>query len=263
MSRLVLALPFTVIAEPDTLRLIAGEDLRYTFRQRDIDRWGAALVEALRAPRARVEALARVEPSVREAASALLARLIEERVVVVDAPAPPAATYRVSVEGAGPLAGVIRAALPSPPREGPALAVLAQDTMDYAAALAFGRAARARGDAWLWVSEGPLARGFVGPIHLPDGGPCFGCVLASFRRLSPAPALLDALLAHGERGGAMVPAALDPAARAILASLTALKIDRGPRAHAAAFALHVLEVASLEVSAHPLWVDPDCAEHEA
>ena len=199
MSRLVLALPFTVIAEPDTLRLIAGEDLRYTFRQRDIDRWGAALVEALRAPRAQEEALARVEASAREAARALLARLVEERVVVKDAPAPPAAAYAVSVEGAPALCAAIRDALPSAPPEGPALAVLAQDTLDYAGALASGRAARARGDAWLWVSEGPLARGFVGPVLLPDGGPCFGCVLASFRRLSPAPELLDALLAHGAR----------------------------------------------------------------
>lgn len=260
-GRLTLAVPFTVIPEPGCVRLIGGEDLRYTLRGPEVEQWLPPLVDALAAGAARAEALARVPPAHRGSAEALLARLADERVLVVAAARPSPAPYRAAVRGEGPLADALRVqSPPAPASAAPELLVLAQETMDLGAALAFDREARGSAAAWMWVTTGPVARAFVSPVFLADGGPCLGCLVTAFRRLSPAPELYDALLAHGARGGAFAPAPAAAEATLALAALAAWKARAlaEPDAPAAIFELHVLELASFTVSAHPLAIDPDC-----
>src|SRR5262249_50859772 len=149
------------------------------------------------------EALAPLAEADRAGARGLLERLAAER-VLVEATALDAhrrQAMALEVEGRGPLVELLRASFDSPSlREGSlrtnGLWVLAQDRLDPEEALGWNRRARASGRPFLWVTHGPLARGFVSPLFLHDAGPCLACLLARFRALSPAPELHDALLDH-------------------------------------------------------------------
>jgi bacteriocin biosynthesis cyclodehydratase domain-containing protein len=110
------------------------------------------------------------------------------------------------------------------------------------------------------VSCAALSRGYVSPVFLPDAGPCLECLLRHFRRLSPLPELYDELLGHAQSGGRFTTASFPAPAIAILQHLTLWKVNLLERREpaAAVYHLHVLEVASLEVSGHPVLVDPEC-----
>ncbi|MDQ3299414.1 MAG: TOMM precursor leader peptide-binding protein [Myxococcota bacterium] len=101
----------------------------------------------------------------------------------------------------------------------------------------------------------------VGPLFVPDAGPCAECLLVHFKRLSPVPELYDVLLAHGERGGAIAAVELPEAAIATTAALARWKLGlvAAPVASPALYALHVVSVAELTVSAHAPLVDIECA----
>lgn len=270
-ARLTLALPFTVLTEAGTLRLVAGEDVRFTFRHPRIDRYGPALVAQLREGARKKDALSAIPDEDRPAAAQLLGRLIAERVAIEAPLRVDRASWSFEVVGAEALVHATREALGAvtpargeSTRDDPTLVVLCQDTLDYYRALAYAREVAMRaGDAMLWVSEAPRERGFVSPVFLAGEGPCFGCLLAAFRRLSPAPALYDALIAHGARGDAFEPSGMDDGGRRGLAAIAAMKARDLTRAERAAstFALHVLERATLEVTVHPVAIDVDCAEH--
>lgn len=255
------AMPFTVIAEPGCVRLVGGEELRFTLRAPGIEAWLPPLVAALSAerPPPLAAALDALPAPARPAAERLVARLLAERALVEGDPRPRPAPHRLEIEGDGPVASALRGA-PPPDAGAPLLRVLVQDTLDLAAALAFDRAARGGADAWLWITTGPAARALVSPVFLPDGGPCAGCLLAAFRRLSPAPELHDALRAHAARGGAFARTPPPPEAAAAIAALAGWKARAlaEPDPPAALFALHVLELATFEVSLHPVPLDPDC-----
>jgi bacteriocin biosynthesis cyclodehydratase domain-containing protein len=273
-----LALPFTVIAAPGVVRLVAGEDHRYTLRADGIDRWLPALIDRLDG-RKLDEALAPLAEAERASAGGLLERLASER-VLVEATALDAhrrEALALEVEGRGPLVDRLRSA-PLPPSSicssanGAArsagggdsrLLVLAQDRLDPEEALGWNRRARASGRPSLWVTHGPLARGFVSPLFLPDAGPCLACLLARFRALSPVPELHDVLLDHARAGGAIAPSPFPDHGLAVLASLVLWKrelaaLEAPP---SALYRLHVLEAATLEVSSHPTRRDPSCPEH--
>jgi bacteriocin biosynthesis cyclodehydratase domain-containing protein len=107
-----------------------------------------------------------------------------------------------------------------------------------------------------------MSRGYVSPPFLPGGGPCLRCLLDHFRRLSPMPELYAELLAHSESGGT-IPAPPFPApAAAMLVQLVRWKLEllAEPEPPAALYELHVLDVASLEITAHPVFPDPECAD---
>lgn len=265
--RLRLALPFTVIREPGVVRLVAGEDHRYTLRHEGVDAWLPPLLERLDGG-ADVEALlAATAVERRAAAEALLRRLLGERVLVDDAPrlATPR-RFALSVEGQGGLyervAGARHETQGEPqgePQSEP-LAVLCQDRLDLARALDWHAGCLAAGRAALWATTGPLGRGFVGPLLLPADGPCLACLLARFRGLSPAPALYEALIGHARRGGEVRPAPFPPRGEAILAELLLWKVElaAGELPPSALFRLHVLDAASLATSEHRLGRDPAC-----
>jgi bacteriocin biosynthesis cyclodehydratase domain-containing protein len=259
-----LTLPFTVVPEAGRVHLIAGEDCRYTFTGAGIEDWLPALVAAVDG-RLRVgEILERVPREHRSAAGELLRRLYGERIAADSGAAdllhrPRRAGW--AAFGEGSVFEALRDAAPAaPPDGGEALRILCQDTLDYAAALDFEGRARGRGAPWLWVSTGPQRRAYVGPMMLPDAGPCLGCLLSQFRRLSPSPELYDALLAHGRRGGRFEAGAVPAPAARMLAEIALWKAgalaDGEPPA--AIFRLHVLEIASFEVEAHRVVLDPDC-----
>lgn len=139
---------------------------------------------------------------------------------------------------------------------------LCQDTLDYAAACAFGRERRAAGEPWLWVSTAPLARAYVGPVLLPDAGPCMTCIDRHFLRLSPAPELFEALRSgdlgpDGIRPTPFPAPALDMVAALVRWKAEALATAEVPRG---VFDLHVVEVASFEVTAHRPLLDPTCPD---
>jgi bacteriocin biosynthesis cyclodehydratase domain-containing protein len=255
-----LALPYTVLAGPDTVRLVAGEDFRYTLNGSGIEHWLPAFLAGLQGVEPLGAALARLPEDRRGPARELAARLYGER-VLVDGPAlaaHPTSTYRLAAEGTGAL----RQALEQAAGEGRALAVLCQDRLDYDEALRFNRRCRGGSSPWLWATYGPMNRGYVSPLFLPDAGPCLGCLLGHFRRLSPAPEIYADLIEHARRGLQVRPVDFPAEGVAILRALVLWKASllAHSESPAAAYRLHVLETESMEVSAHRVFVDPECPD---
>jgi bacteriocin biosynthesis cyclodehydratase domain-containing protein len=255
-----LVLPFTVLTERDTVRLVAGEDFRYTLTGEGLDGWLPGWLKQLDGQTPLEEVLGRLPSAHRLAARELVDRLYGERVLIdgtaADAHQP--ACWRPAPEGnadwaAGwPPGAEVAGARPLP--------VLCQDRLDYDEALRFNRRCLETRTPWLWASTGPMSRAYVGPLFLPDAGPCLGCLLYHFRRLSPAPELYDALTDHARAGRPIAPSPFPPPAAAVFRQLVIWKVALAeePVSPAALYRLHVLEVASLEVSAHRVFVEPEC-----
>jgi bacteriocin biosynthesis cyclodehydratase domain-containing protein len=249
-----LAYPFTVLTQPDVVRLVAGEDHRYTLTGAGLDEWLPALLARLTGAAPVGELLAALAAERRGQAQQIIERLYGER-VLVDGPAAAAhraAAYRVVTAGQGALFERLGAAAPA--GGGPRLHVLCQANLDYAAALEANRLARAANE--------PLGRAYVGPLLLPDAGPCFACLLRGFQRLSPAPEIYDALVEHGRRDQPFVEVELPGDALDVLHGLVRWKIAQAEleQPPAALYRLHVLERASMEVSTHQVFVDPECSQ---
>jgi ribosomal protein S12 methylthiotransferase accessory factor len=264
-----LALPFTVLTGRDTVRLVAGEDFRYTLTGPGLDGWLPGWLAGLDGRTPLDEALGRLPEAHRGPARELAGRLYGERVLVdgtaADAHAP--ARWRPAVEGNAAWAAGWRPEPVAARADGEAappaaLPVLCQDRLDYDEALRFNRRCLQTRTPWLWASTGPMSRAYVGPLFLPDAGPCWGCLLSHFRRLSPAPELYDALVDHARSGRPVAPAPFPPPALALLRQLVLWKaaLADEPEAPAALYRLHVVEVATLEVTSHRVFVDPECPE---
>jgi oxazoline/thiazoline synthase len=260
-----LAEGFTVVPDDDAVWLVAGEDVRIALRGDAAPGWLPAVLRGCDGRRTIDEVVALAPAARHGEARALLAELAGERVIVdggaalAHRPAP----VGWQVEGTGALADALRGrrarSRPAEARGGaPAeLRVFAQDTLELGAALAFNLARLAEPAPWLWATIGPAARAFVGPLFLPDAGPCLACLTDHFRLRSPAPALYDALVAHP---GPFAPAAFDAELLAVVAELVAAKLALVARepTPAALFALHVVEVATLEVSSHRVLINAEC-----
>jgi bacteriocin biosynthesis cyclodehydratase domain-containing protein len=253
-----LALPFTILPSPDQVRLLAGEDFRYTLNGPALDTWLPAWLPLFDGRLALEELLARLPEARRDGARRLVERLYGER-VLVDGPAPAAFVPcgpGLLVEGDGVLADSLMTSRTADAR----LTVFCQDRLDYDAALQFNRRRLDEQAPWLWATCGPLSRGYVGPLFLPDAGPCLACLLSSFQRLSPAPELYDDLLRHVRAGGEVQASPASPYFIAVLRELVLWKAELSQQKEAAAalFRLHVVEAATMEVSSHPVFVDPEC-----
>ena len=260
--RLCLALPFTILCGPGRVRLVAGEDFRYTLEAPGLEKWLPGWLPTLDGRRTLAEAVAALPEELRPAARQLVARLYGER-VLIDGPAAAAhrpRRCRLVAEGSGPLRDALTGAAGESDPGAEVVHVLCQDRLDYAEALDFNRRMLAGAAPWFWVTTGPLSRGYVSPAFLPDVGPCLECLLTGFRRLSPAPELYAELADHAARGGAVAPAPFPAPAAALLLDVLRWKVEllaeRDPPA--ALYRLHVLEVAALEVSAHRVFADPEC-----
>jgi len=255
-----LALPFTILAESDTVRLVAGEDLRYTLSAAGIERWLPDLLAALDGRRCVAELLRGVAPDCHAPALQLLERLYGERILVdgLAAERHSAASYPLAVAGTGWLADALRAG--DPGAEAARLHVLCQDRLDYDEVLRFNERCRAGTEPYLWVSSGAMERGYVSPVVWPDAGPCLACLLRQFQRLSPAPEIYDHLIAQARGQRPIAPAPFPPEGLAILKQLVLWKqaLLRQPLALPALYRLQVLENAALEVTAHRVLADPEC-----
>lgn len=254
-----LALPFTVLVSPDQVRLVAGEDFRYTLDGPGLDRWLPGFLAGLDGRRTLGAALEAIPEAHRSAAARIVDRLAGERVLVdgtaLEAHAPLARSIRV--EGSGPLRGGLETGAESPP-----LHVLVQDRLDYDEVLRFNRRCLDGGDPWLWATIGPMGRGYVSPVFLPASGPCLGCLLLHFRRRSPAPEIYDGLIEQGREGKPIQPSTFPGPGVEILRNLILWKAARLAEEvpAAALYRLHVLEADTLEVTSHRVFLDPECAE---
>jgi bacteriocin biosynthesis cyclodehydratase domain-containing protein len=259
-----LALPFTILHEMDVVRLVAGEDFRYTLAAPELGVWLPALLRAMDGRQTVGELIVGLVESQHAAALGLIERLYGER-VLVDGPVSAAhrsGSYRLVVEGTGPVAEALREHTDGSEKEARPLPVLCQDRLDYEAALAFNRHRRSADSPWLWVTHGPMSRGYVSPAFLPDAGLCLACLLGHFRRVSPAPEVYDGLLAHARLGRPVEPVPFPEEAAAILVQLVLWKaaLLSRPDGLPALYRLHVLETETLEVSSHRVFVDPECPE---
>jgi bacteriocin biosynthesis cyclodehydratase domain-containing protein len=257
-----LALPFTVLCGPGRVRLVAGEDFRYTLEAPDLEKWLPQWLPTLDGRRTLADALAALPEESRPAARELAARLYAER-VLIDGPAAAAHGPRrltLVVEGSGPLHDGLTAATAIADPNAEAVHVLCQDRLNYDEALRFNHRMLGGGAPWFWVTCGPLSRGYVSPAFLPDTGPCLECLLTGFRRLSPAPELYAELIDHAARGRAITAAPFPAPAAALLLDVFRWKVELLAESDlpAALYRLHVLEVATLEVSAHRVFADPEC-----
>jgi bacteriocin biosynthesis cyclodehydratase domain-containing protein len=256
------ALPFTVLTGTDTVRLVAGEDCRYTLTAPGLECWLPELLIGLDGRHSVAELLDTLDPDRRAAADQLLERLYGERVLVDAAPRERHVPRQCAlvVEGEGPLADGLRARARSGPTGPDRLLVLCQDRLDYAALLDFNGRCRAGRDLGLWVSTGALQRGYVSPVLVPDAVPCLACLIGHFRRLSPAPELYDHLAEHARQGRPIAPAPFPVEGVVILQQLVLWKWSLLEQAEppAALYRLHVLEVASLEVAGRRVFADPEC-----
>jgi bacteriocin biosynthesis cyclodehydratase domain-containing protein len=255
------------MAECDAVRLVAGEDHRYTLSGAGLEAWLPGLLAGCDGRRPLEELVASLEDAVRPTARELVARLYGER-ILVNGPAELAhepAAYTLMIEGTGPLADRLTglAGAPDVNELGTrSLPVFCQDRLDFAAALEVNQRCLCRGTTWLWATLGPMSRGYVSPPFLPRDGPCWACLLGSFRRLSPAPELYDALIDHGRSGHAIEPVPFPTAGVEILAQLVLWKREQLGRSDppSALYRLHVLELETMEVTSHRVRVDPECPE---
>ncbi len=258
-----LALPCTILTGPDTVRLVAGEDFRYTLSSPGIEHWLPDFFRTLDGTEPLAAAVGRLPEARRGVALQLVGRLYGER-VLVDGPARaahPTRVHRLAVEGNGPLRDELAKATGAG-EEGAALPVLCQDRLDHDEALRFARRCRGAGAPYLWATTGPLSRGYVGPLFLPDAGPCLACLLRHFERLSPAPELYRELIEHARQGRPLTPAPFPRHGVAVLAALVLWKADLLPERDPppALYRLHVLELETMEVGAHRVFADPECSE---
>lgn len=258
-----LAYPFTILKGQDVVRLVAGEDYRYTLSGPGVDGWLADWLVLLDGSKTLEQILAPLPADRQTIAIQVIERLYGERVLVDGSAiqAHAAHTYRIEAEGSGELLNLLSRSVTTEPA-GTALPVLCQDRLDYHAALEFQRNCRNRGSAWLWASTGPMSRGYVSPLFLPDAGPCLGCLLAGFRRLSPAPELYDGLIEHAEKKMPIEPVPFPAEGCGILAQLVLWKAVQAALVEppTALYRLHVLECDTMEVSTHRVLVDPECRE---
>ena len=256
-----LAYPFTILTQPDIVRLVAGEDYRYTLRGADLERWLSDLLARCTGRDTVATLLGALTQEQRRHAQQIIERLYGER-VLVDGPAAAAhigRQYSHAVTGSGALAERLERDV-TPAEAQPRITIMCQDQLDYAAALASGALSRQQGEPFLWASYGALQRGYVSPLFLPDAGPCFACLLRSFQRLSPAPEIYDALLNHGNNSQSFARADFPAQGIDVLHALVRWKLAQAELAapSAALYRLHVLERATFEVSTHHVFVDAEC-----
>lgn len=259
IARPCLALPYTILDSPGVVRMVAGEDHRYTLEAPGLDAWLPGLLAACDGRRPLDDLLGGLDESTRRQARELIGRLYGERVLVdgpIDRAHEPSACALV-VEGGGALVDrLVDVEAAGPGR----LLVFCQDRLDHASALDFNARRLRDGAPWIWATTGPMGRGYVGPVFRPGIGPCWACLLGQFRRLSPAPEFYDALIAHARGGGAIAPAEFPPEGVEVLAQLVLWKRDQLARDEPAPalYRLHVLEVDAMEINAHRVPIDPEC-----
>jgi len=264
-NRVRFAFPFAILTRPNTVRLVAGEEFRYTLRSPSLEQWLPPLLKSFEREVEWRLLLNQLPPERRQQAQEIITRLHGEHVLLEanGEHAPLVSSQSWVVEGSGKLSELLRTAIPAAPANAARAAVLGQDNLDYAAALDFNRRCRRSGaTAWLWISCGPMGRGFVSPIFRPHAGPCLACLLRNFQRLSPAPDIYNDLIEHSRAGGEIPPVPFPAPALALLAALARWKIEISTQTEASVgvYQLHVLETDTMASTMHRVFRDPHCPD---
>ena len=254
-----LSLPTTIIAEDNVVHLICGEDVRYTLRAGPASTQLADVLRRCDGKTPLDELLP--QGAQRQHLEQFIQRLTSERVLIdgLAEDAAMAAEYSPVAEGSGPIVEQLTRGA----TDGPSIHILCQDDLNYSAAYEFNRRhLQAATTPWMWITTGPVSRGYVSPVFLPDAGPCLACLLRQFQRLSPTAHLYDALITHGSDGGSFAASEFNTDAMVVLERIACWKIDqmRLPVPSPAVFQLHVLELATMEVQMHRAFPDPTCPE---
>jgi bacteriocin biosynthesis cyclodehydratase domain-containing protein len=263
--RVRFAFPFAILTKADTVRLVAGEQFRYTLRSTSLEEW---LPQLLRNFEREIEwrpLLEHVPCEHRQRALEIISRLYGERVLLEangepPRPEPPSAWM---VEGHGELSQRLREVIPTVSSSACSAIILCQDSLDYRAALEFNRRCRASSAvAWLWISSGPMSHGFVSPVFRRNAGGCLGCLLRNFQRLSPAPEIYQHLMEHSSAGGELPPVPFPAAGLDVLVALARWKIDSLAQLEPlmGLYRLHVVETMTMECTTHRVFRDPHCPD---
>jgi bacteriocin biosynthesis cyclodehydratase domain-containing protein len=264
-KRIRFAFPFTILTKPDMVRLVAGEDFRYTLRAPALEQWLPPWLGSFEREIEWRTALDALSPDRRPEALEIIRRLYGERVLQEatggHSNAHPSLNW--AVEGSGKLSERLRLAMPTVSGDAAAAAAFCQNNLDYAAALDFNRRCRQSSKfAWLWISSGPMGRGYVSPIFRADGGPCLRCLIRNFERLSPAPEIYQHLIEHAQAGGKIPAVPFPDPAIDLLTTLARWKMESAaqldpPRG---VYRLQVVEIDSMAVTTHAVFRDPHCPD---
>jgi bacteriocin biosynthesis cyclodehydratase domain-containing protein len=267
-KRLRFAFPFTILTKPDMVRLVAGEEFRYTLRAASLEQW---LPQWLTRFEREVEwrpLLDQLPGERHREAWEIIRRLYGERVLLEGTEEHPHAlsSLRWAVEGSGGLRERLGATIPTISTDAANAAVFCQDNLDHAATLDFNGRCRQSGiAAWLWVSTGAMGRGYVSPVFRADAGPCLRCLIRNFERLSPAPEIYRHLAEHARAGGKIPPVPFPAPALDLLAALANWKMNSlaQPEPVCGVYRLHVVEIDTMACTPHSVFRDPHCPDCRA
>jgi bacteriocin biosynthesis cyclodehydratase domain-containing protein len=257
------ALPYTILADSEKVRLIAGEDFRYTFESRHepLTPWFPELLKAMDGRRSLEELIAPLELEVAlyPKIFQLFERLYRERIVVEgESVLPPQVkSYRVEFEG---LAAFSWASEPSVGAVSEPLRILCQETLDYEALLRFNGEILASGHLGMWMSYGALSRAYISPVFGLKEAPCLACLWNAFRQRSPFPELYQELLEAKQQGKLLTPVTLKAEVLSVLQEVLRWKVQqlKYSEAPAALYRLHVIEIFSMEIRTYRVFRDPLC-----
>jgi bacteriocin biosynthesis cyclodehydratase domain-containing protein len=260
-----LAYPFTVLTGPNLVRIVAGEDFRYTLTAPGIELWLPPLLAKFMGKESLATLVTALTTEQQAGAQQIVTQLYGERVLVdgtaLDSHFPQ--KYRVKIEGSGRLCDSLKAHFASATTtEVRVLVVLCQDCLDYEHAIQVSQRCRVENRPLLWASYGALSRAYVSPLFLPGAGPCFGCLYRSFQRLSPAPEIYDVLREHARQQKPLEPVDFPENSLLMLEGLVRWKIDQAELEDPSPglYRLHVFERESFEVTTHRVFADPFCPE---
>lgn len=254
-----LALPFTILTEQNKVRLIAGEDFRYTFTAPNLETWLPQLLNKFNGTTQVKTLLEEFQFNETQQILNLIDRFYGERILVDGLAQNPVnqKQYGLKLYGKGLIFDKLKENNLDSPNH---ILVLCQEDLNYYELLEFNKQALTGSQPWLWVSYGAMSRGFISPVFLPQSGPCLACLLEQFQRLSPIPELYQELISYGKENKAFKAAPFPEEGLDILKSLLLWKIslfNQNP-SQTPIYRLHVLEATALEVSSHRVFTNPEC-----
>lgn len=260
------AFPFTIISKQNTVKLVAGEDYRYTLTGANLDSWLPSLLAKIDSNNSTKEILENLDETLKQQALAILERLYGERVLIENflLKTNPKEDYKLKIFGSGKVFELLQnvAEKESSKSSQKIVKILCQDRLDYQQILNFNQQRLAENSLFLWVSYGAMTRGFVSPIFFPNIGACLACLITQFKRLSPAPEIYQDLIEHTQDLKNINAVSFPDYGVKMLEQLVLWKLSLLQQAElpASIYRLHVLEISSLEISSHQVFIAPDCPE---
>lgn len=258
------AFPFTIITKQNTVKLIAGEDYRYTLTGANLDSWLPSLLAKIDGNKLTKEILENFDEPLKEQALAILERLYGERVLIENVVLKIATkeNYKLEIFGSGKVYNLLQNLAEKDFNKDSKniIKILCQDRLDYQEILNFNQQRLMENSLFLWVSYGAMTRGFVSPIFFPNIGACLSCLITQFKHLSPTPEIYQELIEHAQSSKTIQAVNFPDYGVKMLEQLVLWKLSllQETELPASIYRLHVLEISSLEISSHQVFIAPDC-----